>query len=118
MPITTLPPRPTWAGSRLDAEHDAAARVVENPLTGAIPTWRLDEEPAYLATVAERGDPSREALDARITPLPVAPAGIVEGSLVDGPPTMPLALAPTAVLPVLAPAAARPARKPRKRAAS
>ena len=51
--------------------------VSVSPLTGPLPTWRMDEEPAFWATVATVGDPSREALDAHIVAIPAATGDVV-----------------------------------------
>jgi len=84
-----------------------AVLVVDDPLSGAVPTWRMhDDGPEWAALVAELGDPSRGAVDVRVVPMSAPPADVVDGELVDGPPT---------VLPTR-----KPARKraPRKRVAS
>ena len=84
----SLPPRPAWAGSRLDGELERAARVVENPLTGGIPTWTEGiGRTVYDGMVAEFGDPSRAALDARVQPIPPAAGPVVEGVPVDPTPS-------------------------------
>ena len=88
----SLPPRPAWAGTRMDGEHERAARVVENPLTGGIPTWRMDDSPVYDLTVVDLGDPSRDALDARVQPIPPATGPVVEGEHVDPTPSAALRL--------------------------
>ena len=36
---------------------DPAATLLVDPLTGAVPTWRLDEEPIYLECVRDLGVP-------------------------------------------------------------
>lgn len=92
-----------------------------DPLTGRVPSWRLDDEPIYLALVAERGIPG--------SLLGPAPSAVVPGELVDpdddvddedldvegehpravdAPPTVPIPIRPTTALPA-------PARAPRKR---
>ncbi len=58
MPITTLAPRP----AHLDDELVVPAlfddtRVKLDELTGAVPTWRMDEEPIYLEVVRDLGVP-------------------------------------------------------------
>lgn len=60
-------------------------------LTGAVPTWRLDEQPEYDRLVAEW-----PALYAHLCqPVTGPPADVVEGHVLDGPPTIALTLVPT-----------------------
>jgi hypothetical protein len=86
-----------------------------DPLFGPRPTWRLDEEPLYLEVVAALGSPRRQAVDCRVVRMPPARSDVVEGSLVEGAPTVPLDLAPTTSLPVLPIVEAAKPRPPRKR---
>lgn len=91
--LRNIPPRPAWSESRQDSEHAQAARVVENPLTGAIPTWSDDVgRTVYNGMVAEFGDPSRDAVDARVLPIPEPTGPVVDGE-VDPTPSGPLRLA-------------------------
>ncbi len=89
----SLPPRPSWAGTREDSEHVQAARVVVNPLTGAIPTWSDDiGRTVWDLMVEDFGDPSRDAVDARVLPIPEPTGPVVDGE-VDPTPSGPLRLA-------------------------
>lgn len=64
-------------------------------LTGATPTWRLDEQPIHDQLVADW-----PAIYARLcAPVTEAPAAdVVEGVVLDGPPTLALTLVPTVAL--------------------
>lgn len=46
-----------------------------DPLTGAVPSWRLDEEPIYLEVLAALGVPG---LDEPATPAPVIAGDVVD----------------------------------------
>lgn len=111
--ISTLYRRP-------DADDaPAPAFDVVDPLSGIVPTWRLDEEPIYLELVAVLGVPG--------SLLGPAPAGVVAGEVVavdpddepvvdeddaadvdeeyprgvvEAPPTVPIPLRPTTAIPV------------------
>lgn len=72
---------------------------VVDPLTGAVPTWRLDEEPIYLETVRDLGvpglaDPAGPVVEGDV--LVVEPSDPVENHATpdDAPPTRALRLAP------------------------
>lgn len=84
---------------------------ITDPLTGVAPTWRMTEEPIYRATVRDLGIPGLGA---------GAAGDVVEGVIVDGPPTVVLDVAgpPTRPLPVLEhrkPARKRAPRRGRQR---
>lgn len=87
-----------------------------DPLSGAVPTWRLDEEPIYLEVVRDLGRPGQL--------LGPAPGDVVEGVVLDpepvedddrvveddgedehpraveAPPTVPIPIRPTTRIPV------------------
>lgn len=65
-------------------------------LTGAVPTWRLDEEPIYQALRAGWAD-FYARLCSPVT-QPTAAAAVVEGHVLDGPPTIALTLVPTVAI--------------------
>lgn len=72
---------------------EPAARLTDD-LTGAVPTWRLDEQPEYDRLVAEW-----PALYARLCgPVDGQGADVVEGHVLDGPPTAALTLVPTVAI--------------------
>jgi predicted component of type VI protein secretion system len=119
----SLPPA-DWFAPVVEPGPRPAPSLVD-PLQGAVPTWRLDEEPIYLETVRDLGVPG--------SLMGPAPRDVVEGEVVDtredGPadPTSTggLTLIHTQPLPVVeeppAPARRQPVRKPRaarKRTAS
>lgn len=110
--LTTLPPRPSWAASVVDSPAFDTPGLVD-PLFGPVPTWRLDDEPIYREVIRDLGIPGR--LEGR------PPGDVIGGEVVDGPPTVPLELAATTVLPVVKATARSQAgkpRAPRKRVAS
>lgn len=93
----------------LDHLHSTAAPLFDpvDPLTGAVPTWRLDEEPIYLETVRDLGVPGLDE--------PAVPAGeVIAGEVLpptqaldlghlfdrEDAPTVPIPLLPTTAIPV------------------
>lgn len=57
---------------------DPAATLLVDPLTGAVPTWRLDEEPIYLEVIRDFGvpglaDPAGPVVSGDVVDEPVAP---------------------------------------------
>lgn len=62
-------------------------------LSSPIPLAPCTDERMFLALVAELGDP--RLVDERVVPMPPAPAGVVAGDVVEGPPTAALTLVPT-----------------------
>lgn len=90
--IKTYYRRPDLPGTPAALFDDERADV--DPLTGAVPTWRLDEEPIYLETVRDLGVPG---LDEPATPGDVIAGDVVEVDdpvVDDAPPTRALRLAP------------------------
>lgn len=72
---------------------EPAARLTDD-LTGATPTWRLVEEPIYAELRAGWAD-----FYARLcSPVDESPANVVEGHVLDGPPTAALTLVPTVAI--------------------
>lgn len=58
-----------------------ALDIVRDPLSGAVPTWRLDEEPDFWETVKAFGwEPSE--LDAHVQPFPAAEGPVVDSRTV------------------------------------
>ena len=107
----------------LDHQHSTAAPLFDpvDPLTGAVPTWRLDEEPIYLETVRDLGVPGLDE--------PAVPAGeVIAGEVLpptqgldlghlfdrEDVPTAPITLLPTTAIPVTG-KGGRKRRAPRKR---
>lgn len=69
---------------------EPATRLTDD-LTGAVPTWRLDEQPEYDRLVAEW-----PALYARLcAPVDEPGVDVVEGVVLEGPPTVALTIVPT-----------------------
>lgn len=106
--ISTYYRRPD-AGAAAAPMFDPAALI--DPLTDPVPTWRINGEvaPVYLAVVRDLGIPGLGE--------PTSPAGdVVEGVVLEGPPTVPLAIVgpPTVPLP-LAEIRRQPKRRTRKR---
>ena len=68
---------------------------LSDDLTGAVPTWRLEEAPIYDQLVTDW-----PAIYARLCQPITGPKTIdaVTGVVLDGPPTVPLALVPTMAL--------------------
>lgn len=66
-----------------------------DPLTKTFPSWRIDDEPTpiYLGTVQHLGIPGLDD--------PASPGDVIEGTVLDGPPTVVLSLPATRPLPVL-----------------
>lgn len=116
--ITTYYRRPGMTDpAALFDPADVDASLID-PLTGAFPSWRIDDEdePLYRATVAHRGIPGLDE--------PSTPSDVVVGVVVDdGPPTVVLSLPTTQPLPVVGPRGKRtrkraPRRQRQQRSAS
>lgn len=75
-----------------------------NELTGAVPTWRLDEEPIYLEVVRDLGVPGQLVGPAGPVLVGVVEAAAaVDAQIVASTPTGPIGLVPTGELPQVAP---------------